>query len=60
MPTAAPAPNPPVDLDAVERDLTAVEVALARLADGTYYTDEVTGQTITDDVLAADPTARRA
>lgn len=49
-----------VDLDAVEHDLTAVEVALNRLADGTYWTDEVTGQPIPDDVLVHNPLARRA
>ena len=49
-----------IDLDAVERDLAAVEVALERLNDGTYWTDEVTGEPIPDHVLAADPTARRA
>lgn len=52
--------QPPVDLDAVERDLTAVEVALNRLADGTYWTDEITGQPIPEDVLVDDPLARRA
>jgi RNA polymerase-binding transcription factor DksA len=50
----------PVDLDAIENDLRNVEVALDRLADGTYWTDEVTGQPIPDDVLVRDPTARRA
>ena len=50
----------PVDLDAVGRDLAAVERALERLSDGTYWTDEVTGEPIPDHVLAADPTARRA
>jgi RNA polymerase-binding transcription factor DksA len=49
-----------VDLDAVERDLAAVEVALERLSEGTYWTDEVTGEPIAEQVLAADPTARRA
>jgi hypothetical protein len=29
-----------VDLDAVERDLRDVETALARLADGTYWTND--------------------
>ena len=48
-----------VDLDAVERDLAAVEIALSRLADGTYWTDEVTGEPLTDDVLTHDPLARR-
>ncbi len=50
----------PVDLDAVERDLAAVEVALERLSDGTYWTDEVTGEPIAAHVLVDDPTARRA
>ncbi len=50
----------PVDLDAVERDLAGVERALERLSDGTYWSDEVTGEPIPEHVLAADPTARRA
>ncbi len=49
-----------VDLDAVERDLAAVERALERLSDGTYWTDEVTGEPIPEHVLVDDPTARRA
>ena len=49
-----------LDLDVIERDLAAVETALQRLSDGTYWTDEVTGQPIPEPVLAADPTARRA
>ncbi len=49
-----------VDLDAVERDLSAVEAALNRLADGSYWTDEVTGGPIPDDVLVRNPLARRA
>ncbi len=51
---------PELDLDTVERDLAAVETALQRLSDGTYWTDEVTGEPIAEHVLAADPTARRA
>jgi len=50
----------PLDLDAIERDLADVEVALTRLDDGTYWTDEVTGAAISNDVLAQRPTARRA
>lgn len=59
---AAPAEDraPVLDLERIERDLAGVEAALARLDDGTYWTDEVTGQPIPDDVLAADPVARRA
>lgn len=47
------------DLDAIERDLADVESALNRLADGTYWTDEVTGEPIPESVLADRPTARR-
>jgi len=59
-PTSTGANPTPLDLDAVERDLAAVETALQRLSDGTYWTDEVTGEPIPEHVLAADPTARRA
>lgn len=48
----------PVDLERIERDLAGVEAALTRLDDGTYWTDEVTGQPIPDEVLEADPVAR--
>lgn len=48
-----------VDLTAIEHDLSGVEHALQRLDDGTYWTDEVTGDSIGDAVLAADPVARR-
>ena len=49
-----------IDVIAIEADLDGVQAALARLADGTYWTDEVTGEPIPADVLAADPLARRA
>lgn len=48
-----------IDLDAMTSDLDAVDAALARLADGTYWTDEVTGEAIPPAVLEADPIARR-
>lgn len=54
------APTAPVDLDRVERDLEGVEAALARLDAGTYWTDEITGAPLGDDVLIDDPVARRA
>jgi hypothetical protein len=54
-----PAPPAAVDLDRIERDLAGVEAALTRLDDGTYWTDEVTGGALADDLLAADPVARR-
>ena len=53
------AADPPLDLDAIERDLAGVEVALARLDAGTYWSDEVTGAELPPEVLAANPTARR-
>ena len=49
----------PLDLDAIERDLADVDVALTRLDNGTYWVDEVTGQPLSADLLAARPTARR-
>lgn len=52
-------PDTPPDLDAIERDLADVEEALARLEAGTYWTDEVTGERIPDDVLMRNPLARR-
>ena len=48
-----------LDLDAIEHDLAGVEVALARLDAGTYWTDEVSGQPLADDLLHRQPTARR-
>ena len=48
------------DLDAVADDLADVETALTRLDDGTYWTDEVTGEPLPDDALAERPAGRRA
>jgi len=59
-PGASRTPTDEVDLDAIERDLAGVERALERLSDGTYWTDEVTGTPIPEQLLADDPTARRA
>jgi RNA polymerase-binding transcription factor DksA len=56
---ADPVAEPALDLDAIERDLADVEVALTRLDAGTYWTDEITGADLPADVLAANPTARR-
>ena len=53
--------NPePLDLDAIQADLADVDIALQRLEDGTYWTCEITGAPIDDNVLATKPTARRA
>lgn len=53
-------PVPPLDLAAIERDLAAVEAALPRLDDGSYWVDEATGEPIPDEKLADDPLTRRA
>jgi RNA polymerase-binding transcription factor DksA len=54
-------PSPePLDVDAVAADLADVEIALARLDAGTYFTDEVTGDPLPADLLERHPTARRA
>ena len=52
-------PDAPLDLDRVERDLADVEVALERLDAGSYWSDEVTGEPLDDELLANRPTARR-
>ncbi|TDT15228.1 hypothetical protein BDK89_0793 [Ilumatobacter fluminis] len=49
----------PLDLERIGRDLDGVEAALRRLDDGTYWSDEVTGEALPDELLAADPVARR-
>ncbi|KGA21383.1 hypothetical protein GM51_2150 [freshwater metagenome] len=49
----------PLDLDAIEQDLADVDTALARLDADTYWTDEVTGAPLSEDLLAQRPTARR-
>lgn len=54
------ASSEPLDLEAIERDLSAVEAALPRLDDGSYWVDDDTGETIPDEVFAHDPLARRA
>ena len=46
-------------LQVIAADLADVEVALDRLAEGSYGTCEACGQTIDDADLARQPTARR-
>lgn len=53
------AQHDPLDLDTMERDLADAETALARLDAGTYFSDEVTGQPLAEDLLASNPLARR-
>lgn len=50
---------PLVDLETIATDLADVEIALARLANGSYWADEVTGAPLPDELLASSPTARR-
>ena len=50
----------PLDLDAIDQDLTDVETALQRLDAGTYFVDEITGAPLSQELLNANPTARRA
>lgn len=56
----SPPSDPGIDLDAMTADLDGVDAALARLADGTYWIDEVTGEAISPAVLEANPMARRS
>jgi RNA polymerase-binding transcription factor DksA len=67
MASIPPAEDPTADeragqpsLDELADDLAGVERALERLEDGTYWTDELTGEPLPDELLEADPTARRA
>jgi RNA polymerase-binding transcription factor DksA len=59
MSSNSPASSP-LDLDAIDQDLTDVETALQRLDAGTYFVDEITGAPLSQDLLNANPTARRA
>ena len=52
-------PSIDLDIEQVATDLDNVATALSRLSDGTYWTDEMTGDELPAEVLAADPTARR-
>ena len=45
-------------LDAIEQELADVELALARLGDGTYGCCEACGARMTEDDLAPAPTRR--
>ena len=47
------------ELERLAGDLEGVGAALARLDSGEYWTDEISGEAIDDEVLAGDPTARR-
>ena len=49
-----------LDLNKIEADLVDVDSALERLDAGTYFTDEVTGQQLAEELLTNNPIARRA
>lgn len=59
MSDEAVTPPNDLDVDRIAADLDNVASALSRLSDGTYWTDEVSGEELPAEVLAADPTARR-
>ena len=46
-------------VDAIERDLNDVDIAMDRLEKGTYFSDEITGAPLQTDFLTANPLARR-
>ena len=49
-----------LDLNKIEADLVGVDAALERLDAGTYFTDEVTGRQLAEELLTNNPIARRA
>ena len=46
-------------IEAIERDLNDVDIAMDRLEKGTYFSDEVTGAPLQPEFLATNPLARR-
>jgi RNA polymerase-binding transcription factor DksA len=48
----------PRELDDIERDLADVQLALTRLDGGTYWTCEVSGRRIADEMLERNPVLR--
>lgn len=59
MTDASASSSSPISIDSIERDLADVEAALARLDAGTYWTDEITGQPLSSELLTRRPLARR-
>lgn len=49
-----------LDVNGIDAELDAVEVALVRLENGTYFTDEITGKPLDEQLLIKNPIARRA
>lgn len=50
----------PLDLAEIDTNLDAVEIALVRLENGTYFSDEITGKPLDEQLLNDNPIARRA
>ena len=46
-------------IEAIERDLNDVDVAMDRLEKGTYFSDEVTAAPLRTEFLTTNPLARR-
>lgn len=46
-------------IEAIERDLNDVDVAMERLEKGTYFSDEITGAVLQPEFIVANPLARR-
>ena len=60
-PSASDRPDAPdPDLESIAADLADAETALTRLSDGSYWTDELTGEALSEASLDEHPTARRA
>ncbi len=59
MPDATANDNDKQMIEAIERDLNDVDLAMDRLEKGTYFSDEVTGAPLLADLIAANPLTRR-
>jgi RNA polymerase-binding transcription factor DksA len=59
IPPTEPGSRAAFDADEVAANLDGVELALARLDAGTYWTCETSGAPLPDELLRDDPTLRR-
>jgi len=59
-PNFGTASNSALDLDEIHTNLDAVEIALVRLENGTYFSDEITGKPLDEQLLSDNPIARRS
>ena len=58
-PNFGTASNSALDLDEIHTNLDAVEIALVRLENGTYFSDEITVKPLDEQLLSDNPIARR-